>query len=189
LILVVGALLAACGSSSSGSGSTAATTNTSSAAASTGSGPNSARGAALRKCLAQHGVTLPARPGGARRRPNGTPPAGGGLFGGGGGAGNRFANNPKLAAAFRACGGFAFRGGQRRFQISHATITKFVACVRAHGFAAMPSPNFSGKGPVLPASIRTNPKFLSASKACANLLVRPGAGAAPPSGTGSTASS
>ena len=48
-----------------------------------------------------------------------------------------------------------------------------MACVRKHGFAAMPSPNFSGKGPVFPASIRTNKQFVAASKSCASLLVRP----------------
>jgi hypothetical protein len=179
---LVSAVLSACGSSSSTTSSTTTTT------ASTAAGTNAARRAALRTCLAKHGVTLPSRPPGAgNNRPrNGTPPAGGGLFfGGGGGAnGNRFANNPKLAAAFRACGGQAFRGGQRRFQLSHTAITKFVACVRKHGFAAMPSPNFSGKGPVFPASIRTNKKFVAASRACANLLVAPGA--PPPAGSSST---
>jgi len=173
ITLLAGALLAACGSSSSGSTtSTSTTSSTGSAAASTGAG--SARGAALRQCLAQHGVTLPSRPPGSRPRTGGTPGAGGGLFGGGGGG--RFANNPKLAAAFRACGG-SFRGG-RRFQLSHTAVTNFVTCVRAHGYQAMPNPNFSGKGPVFPASIRTNKQFLSASKSCANLLVRPGAGGA-----------
>jgi hypothetical protein len=183
---LAGALLSACGSSSSGSSTTSSTSKTT---ASTASGTNSARRAALRTCLAKHGVTLPSRPpgSGTGRRPNGTPPAGGGLFfGGGGGAnGNRFANNPKLAAAFRACGGQAFGGGGRRFQLSHTAITNFVACVRKHGFAAMPSPNFSGNGkPVFPASIRTNKQFVAASKACANLLVAPGA--RPPAGSSST---
>jgi hypothetical protein len=51
----------------------------------------------------------------------------------------------------------------------------------------MPKPNFSGKGPVFPASIRTNPKFVAASKACASLLVRPRS--APSGGTSTTSSS
>jgi hypothetical protein len=38
---------------------------------------------------------------------------------------------------------------------------------------------------VFPPSIRTDPKFIAASKACANLLVRPGAGG---TGTSTTAS-
>jgi hypothetical protein len=168
-LVLAGALLSACGSSS--------VTTSSTTTASTASGTNAARRAALRTCLAKHGVTLPSRPpGSGNRPPNGAPPAGGGLFfGGGGGAGRGFANNPKLAAAFRACGGANFRGGQRRFQPSHRAINNFVACVRKHGFAAMPSPNFSGQGPVFPASIRTNKQFVAASRSCANLLVRPGA--------------
>jgi hypothetical protein len=184
-LMLTGALLAACGSSSSASSSTGSTSSTKTTAA-TGTGANATRRAALRTCLAKHGVTLPAR------RPGAGPPAGGGaggggagggLFGAGGGGGagggaggggvGRLAANPKFAAAFRACGGASgFGTGGRRFQLSHAAITKFVTCVRQHGFN-MPNPKFSG-GPVFPASIRSNPKFVSASKACASLLVRGG---------------
>ncbi len=185
-VALTGLLLAACGSSSSGSSSSTSNTTNPTANASATSGSTTARRAALRKCLAQHGVTLPSRPAGGGTPGGGAPPgagngappgagngappgAGGGLFGGGGARG--FANNPKLAAAFRACGGAAFRGA-RRFQISHTAITKFVTCVRQHGFPSMPSPNFSG-GPVFPTSIRTNSKFVAASRSCASLLVRP----------------
>lgn len=184
-VLAAGALLGACGSSSSASSTSSSSSSSTSTAAAGAGGPNAARRTALRKCLAQHGVTLPSRPAGSRPPGSGqgAPGAGGGLFGGGGGAGaNRFANNPKLAAAFRACGGANFGGGARRFQLSHTAITNFVACVRKHGYPSMPSPNFSGKGPVLPASIRTNKQFLSASKSCASLLVRPRANGAPPGG-------
>jgi hypothetical protein len=177
-LLLTGALLAACGSSSSSSSSTtsASASNTTAASA---TGANATRRAALRACLAKHGVTLPARRSGTGPPAGGGGGGGGGLFGAGGGA-NRFANNPKFAAALRACGGTAVRPGQtRRFQLSHAAITKFVTCVRQHGFN-MPSPNFSGKGAVFPASIRTNPKFLTASKACASLLVPGGSGGSPP---------
>jgi hypothetical protein len=121
-------------------------------------------------------VTLPARrprsaspPQGA---PQGGPPPGGGFFGGGGGSGpGGPANNPKLAAAIKACGGANLRPG-RRFRLSQTRVNAYVACVRKHGYN-LPKPNFSGKGPVFPSSIRSNPKFQAASKACQNLLVRP----------------
>jgi hypothetical protein len=40
----------------------------------------------------------------------------------------------------------------------------------------MPAPNFSGKGAVFPANIRSNAKFQAASRACQNLLVPPRGG-------------
>ena len=134
---------------------------------------------ALAACLKQHGVTLPARPPGAR---GGPPPGSGttprkGFFGRGGG----FANNPKLRAAFQACGArFGFGGGQR-FRLSRAAITKYVTCVRQHGYN-LPTPNFSGKGPVFPSNIRGNTKFQAASRACQNRLVPPGGGTSTTSG-------
>ena len=99
-----------------------------------------------------------------------------GLFGGGGG----FAANPKLRAAFQACGArFGFGGGQGfRARLSHTTITKYVTCVRQHGYN-LPNPNFSGKGPMFPANIRNNAKFQAASRACQSLLAPPR-----PSGSG-----
>jgi hypothetical protein len=181
-------LLAACGSSPS---STSSTASSSSAAAATAGGLNRTK---LVACLKQHGVTLPARPAGARRR---TPGAGGyggygggapGVFGGGGagagraGAGGPFANNPKFRAALQACGGGAFRG--RRTSLNHAAVTKFAACVGRHGYK-LPAPNFSGTGPVFPAKIATDKKFQAASRACASLL-RP---TAPGSGSGTSAGS
>ena len=175
-VLLSGCLVAACGSSSSSNSSSG---STSTAVAAAGGPPSTATRSALRTCLRQHGVNLPARPGGFRRRdgshggngaqggPSGGPPAGGGFFGGGGGPGARFRNNPKMAAAFKACGRRAFP--RRRFALSHAAINKFVTCVRQHGYN-MPKPNFSGNGPVFPASIRTNSKFQMASRSCARLL-------------------
>jgi hypothetical protein len=192
--LALGLLLAACGSASSSStsanaGSSGTTTTTAGAGA-----PNSAQRTKLVACLKQHGVTLPARPAGAP----GGPPAGGGtgttgtgtgttgtggpprgFFGGGG----RFANNPKLRAAFQACGAqFGFRGGGAfRERVSRTNIAKYVTCVRQHGYN-LPSPNFSGKGPIFPANIRSNAKFQAASRACQSLLVPPR-----PGGTSTTA--
>ena len=173
---------------SSGSGNT--TTTTASAAAG-GSGISSRR-AALVACLKQHGVTLPARPPGA----GGGAPGGGtgttgtngtgttprrGFFGGGG----PFAANPKMRAALQACGArFGFGGGGRfRGTLARANVTKYVTCVRQHGYN-LPNPNFSGKGPVFPSNIRSNAKFQAASRACQSLLVPPR-----PSGSGSGAGS
>jgi hypothetical protein len=182
-VLAVSALLAACGSSSSSSASASSSSPTATTApAGAAAGAGRARGAALRACLKAHGVTLPNRRPGTGRPPGGTP--GGGLFGGGGG---RFAANPKLRAALQACGArFGFRGGAGRFRPSTQRVSAFVACVRKHGYP-MPSPNLSGTGPVFPASIRTDPKFIAAAKPCESLLVPPGGAAgAPPAGTSTT---
>jgi hypothetical protein len=176
--------LAACGSSSTSSASSSSSGSLSSAgAAATGGQANRAK---LAACLKQHGVTLPSRPAGANRRPpagaGGYGGGGPGVFGGGGaGGGGRF-NNPKFRAAFQACGagqGAPGRGGA----FNHAAVTKFVTCVRQHGYN-LPAPNFTGKGSVFPANIAANKKFQAASRACAaDLRPRPGAGAggAPPS--------
>lgn len=158
-VLVTGCGIAACGSSSSSS------STTSSSAAASSSGSTTARRAALIACLRSHGVNLPSRPGGFRGRPPsggaGTGAGGPRFFGGG-------APNPKLQAAFKACG--ANFGRRGRFpRISHPAIQKYVACVRQHGYN-LPNPNLSGHGPVFPASIRSNPKFQSASRPCQRLL-------------------
>jgi len=177
--------LAACGSSSS----TSSASSSASAAAATGS---SAARTKLTACLKAHGVTLPTRPAGTRPAgagAYGAPGAGGapgGFFGGGGaGARGRF-SNPKFQAAFRACGGTAFRGGafRRRFTFSHAAVDKFVTCVRQHGYD-LPAPNFSGTGPIFPAKIEANAKFQTASRACASDLRPAGAGTGAGSGAGS----
>jgi hypothetical protein len=194
IALALSCLVAACGSASSSSttgsaGASSSSSTTASASTGAGGGANSARRAQLVACLKQHGVTLPSRPAGAPSGGGGTGtgtgtgttgsgrPPGGGFFGGG--AGGRFANNPKLQAAFKACGAnFGFRrGGNFTGRISHTTITKYVDCVRQHGYN-LPNPNFSGKGSVFPANIRTNQKFLTASKACQSILVpaRPAGG-------------
>jgi hypothetical protein len=201
LALALGCLIAACGSASSSSSTTgsagASSSSTTTSAASGAPGGTSARRTALVACLKSHGVTLPSRPagappgGGTGTGTTGTGttgtggPPGGGFFGGGaGGGGRRFANNPKLLAAFKACGAnFGFRRGNFAGRISHTTITKYVDCVRQHGYN-LPNPNFSGKGSVFPSNIRTNPKFVAASKACQSILVpaRPSGGTSTNSG-------
>jgi hypothetical protein len=201
--------IAACGSSSnnsSGSGSGSSTTASTTATTSTIAGNLQARRAALASCLKAHGVTLPTngrfgpgggRPPGAGTNPTGVP--GRGLFGGGGngGAGGAggpgspggFLSNPRTRAAFQACApqfGRGFGNGRfRRAQLSHTAINNFVACVRKNGFN-MPAPNFSGTGGVFPANIRTNPKFVSAAKACASILVPPRPAGGTAQGTSTT---
>jgi hypothetical protein len=195
VVLALGCLIAACGSGGSSSAGTSSGTTTASAASGGASGrANPARRADLVACLKQHGVTLPSRPpgegaagGGAGGGAGGAAGGGAGAAGGGGtgttgratggglfGGGGAFANNPKLRSAFQACGAqFGFRGGGAfRARLSRATITKYVTCVRQHGYN-LPDPNFSGKGPVFPANIRNNAKFQAASRACQSLLVPP----------------
>ena len=173
-------LLSACGSSSSSSSSTAA------------SASGSSRRTALAACLKQHGVSFPARRGGPYGGPPGAgpgagapggapppggapsqrrPPAGGFFFGGG-------PRSTKFRAALKACGANFPAGQRRRPRFTKTTLTKFVACVRQHGYN-LPTPNTSGTGPVFPSGIQTKPKFITASRACASLL-------RPPSGSGST---
>ena len=208
--LLTGLALAACGSSGS--------TNSAASAAAGGSAASGATGArgALATCLKAHGVTLPAgfgrfrrgvtgasgafRPGAAGGPPGGPGANGGGfLFGagrpggatGGRGFAGRFANNPRLAAAFQACAG-SFRG---RFNPGNAAqfrarrqqvVNQFIACVKQHGFTDVPTPNFSGSGPVFPLALEKNKKFLAAAKSCTSLLRFGGAagpgGGAPPGG-------
>jgi hypothetical protein len=158
--------IAACGSSSSTSTAVASASSTTS---SSGSGGFAARRAALVACLKSHGVTLPARPAGAVAPGSGTATTAGA------GAGGFFRNNPNAQTAFRACGAnFGFRGRGRFGRVSHQAIQNYVTCIRQHGYSKMPNPNFSGKGPIFPASIRSNPHFQAASRSCQNLLVRPG---------------
>jgi hypothetical protein len=190
VLAVVG--LSACGSSASSS-----STSTRAAAL-----PQSTAGRAkLVACLKQHGVTLPSRfrgPGaGGPPRTGRVPGAGaggpGGLFNGGSGAGGRFRANPKLAQAFRACGGGAFRrfGDRAALRARRAAaIQSFVACVDRHGFK-LPSPNLNGPGPVFSTRLQTNRRFLAAAKPCTALLRAsgppPGAPGAPaPAGPASS---
>ena len=167
-ITALAVLLAACGSSSSSSTS------------SSGSSPGAKSGnrTALTACLRKHGVTLPAGgkiPGGGTPPPAGAgagtaptgakPPAGAP----GGGAGGT-----KLQSALKACGAkFPARPGSAGF--SHQAIQKYVTCVRQHGYN-LPSANFSGRGSVFPSSVRSNPKFKAASRACQSLLTPKGGG-------------
>ena len=100
--------------------------------------------------------------------------------GAGPGAGGGRFNNPKLRAAFKACGATAGFRGRGNFRPSSAAITKFAACVRQHGYT-LPTANLTGKGPVYPVSIERNAKFQAASRSCQSLL-RPAGAGGPPGG-------
>jgi len=184
-VALAGLMVAACGSSSNTGSATPTSSSAGGGAGGSGTtrGANSAARSRFAACLKAHGVTLPPRPAGARRRP----PAGYGgyggsggsragapgfFFGGGGGNGSGAAgagrfDNPKFRAALQACGGGRFP--QRRVTQSRAAVNRFAACVKQHGYT-LPAPNFSGKGPIFPASIARTKKFQAASKACASEL-------------------
>ncbi len=173
--LIFGLGVAACGSSANSTTKAADTTTTT----------KSTSRATLIACLKSHGVTLPNNgqfgpgaggfngttptgppPTGSSGAPAGGPPSGAGAAFGGG--------NSKFATAIRDCGGsragrFA-AGAPGSFQLSHTRIDAYVTCVKQHGYD-LPKPNFSGKGPIFPASIQTNPKFQAASKTCRTILV------------------
>jgi hypothetical protein len=55
--------------------------------------------------------------------------------------------------------------------------------VKQHGYN-LPAPNFSGKGPIFPATIAGDKKFRAAARTCASDLRPSGAGAPPGSGAG-----
>ena len=169
--LATSALIGACGSSSSSSTSS----STAAASASSASGTNRA---ALMACLRKHGITLPAGAGapGGGAPGGGAPPSGGSGAPAGGSPPSGLpggANGAKLQAAFKACGA-NFPARRSGAALPGQTIQKYVTCVRQHGYK-LPNPNFSGNGPVFPASIRSNAKFQAASRACQNLLAPAGA--------------
>jgi hypothetical protein len=172
LILLVAA--AGCGSSSGGSNGTTTT-----AAAN--------RRDQVAECLRKQGVTLPSRPGNGPSGPTGPRGAGAGgfLFGGGNGAGAGQAD-PKFQAAAKKCGLNFNRNPQGRITDNpqfKQSITKFAACVRKNGYD-LPSPNFSGNGPVFSASKvnRDDPKFVKAAQKCQSLLAALGRGPTGPGG-------
>jgi hypothetical protein len=179
-VIALAALVSACGS-------TAGSKTSSSASASANAGANRA---ALVACLRKHGVNLPA--GGAASAGGapgaGTPPTGSGAAPPAGGAGGTppsgfpggGAGGSKLQAAFKACGAKFPSRAQGAGNFSNQTIQRYVTCVRQHGYH-LPNPNFSGKGSVFPASVRSNSKFKTASRACQSLLRPTGATNAPTS--------
>jgi hypothetical protein len=200
LIAIAGAslALAACGSSSSGGGASSTTTT---AAAAGAQGARGTQGAAFQKfqdCLKDNGVTLPTRgqrPGGNGGGGNGYgPPAGGTSTDGappaGAGAGGGFANNPKFAAAMKACAklrpqglGAGRRGGPgggRFQQQSIKAFTPYLNCLKAAGLDVKISDGFNA----LRNLKRDDPKVQAALKSCQSKIpARPQASSTAPSGT------
>lgn len=180
-VIAASGLIAACGSASSTSSSTSTAVASASSTGASTSGSATARRTALEACLKSHGVTLPARPPGGFRSASGTTGTSTTSGAGGAGAGGFF-RNPKMQAALKACGANfgGFGGGRFLGRVSHTAIENYATCLRQHG-VNVPAPNFSGKGPTFPSSIRSNAKFPAASQACQHLLVPNRAG-----GTGTT---
>ncbi|MCW2993448.1 MAG: hypothetical protein JWQ18_943 [Conexibacter sp.] len=190
--------LVACGSSSSGS-SSAGTGTTSTTAA---GGNQSAAFQKFQDCLKQNGVTLPSRgqrqggagrgygpPPGAGTGTNATPPAGGtgtppaGAPGAGAGFG---ANNPKMAAAMKACAklrpqglGAGRRTGGAGAQQSIKAFTPYLTCLKAKGLDVKVSDGFNA----LRNLKQSDPKVQAALKSCQSKIpARPTA----PRGTSTT---
>lgn len=157
MTLAAALLISACGG---GGKSASASGTTTTVKGSTGSGQS----AALRDCLKQHGVTLPAGFGGG----NGTPPSGGtpGSFPAGGTPGSLPAgvDAQKLQSAFQACGGTGggFPGGGRNSQALQA----YTACLGDHG-VKVPDRTASSTPPTFD---RNSSTFIAANKVCAALL-------------------
>jgi hypothetical protein len=170
----LGLLLTACSS-----GGSATTTTTTSAGKTTGGASLSA----YRQCLSKHGVTLPnfsgrgTPPSGAGGAPEGgTPPSGTGGPPGGGG----FSNNPKFAAAAKACASVEPKGGFGGFGggANGANSTAFAAyrnCLKLHG-VTLPSGTSGSPTSTVDTS---SAAYQAAQTACASL--RPSAGSTPSS--------
>jgi hypothetical protein len=175
--------LVACGSSSSGGGSAASTSTTAAA------GTQSAAFQKYQACLKDNGVTLPNR--GARGNGGGGgngygPPAGGP----GAGAGGGFADNPKLAAAVKACaklrpqGLGAGRGGPggARGQQSIKAFTPYLDCLKAAGLDVKVADGFNA----LRDLERDDPKVQAALASCRSKIPqRPQASTTTPPSTSS----
>jgi hypothetical protein len=173
-LVAVAVVVAGCGSSSSASpaAATTATGTTGTTTTPGGGGPNGAGFQAYRDCLTAHGVTLPARPGGAGGGPPGggrprtsttAPPAGGGQ---GQGRGGFFGNlTPKQRQAMTACqskrpaGGFGRGGGAGGGGNGPANgaLAKYTACLKSHGVT-------------FGSTSSSSPAFAKATAACKTLL-------------------
>jgi hypothetical protein len=157
-VLTLGAALAVAACGGGGSSSASGTTTTVKGNAAAG------QSAALRNCLKQHGVTLPAGFGGG----NGAPPSGGtpGSFPAGGTPGSLpgGVDAQKLQSAFQACGGSGggFPGGGQNGQALQA----YTSCLSDHG-VKVPKRTGSSTPPTLD---RNSSTFLAANKVCAALL-------------------
>jgi hypothetical protein len=135
------------------------------------SGSAKGNGLAFSQCMRQHGITNFPDPGS-----NGGITVNGGI--------GLDPNNPKFLAASEACKSLLPNGGQpdpaEQAAMQQAAL-KFSQCMRAHGIADFPDPQFSNGGHgmsiQLPSSIKFNsPQLQAAQKACQALLPKPGGG-------------
>jgi hypothetical protein len=138
----------------------------------------------LSACMKQHGIDLPDRPAGGQGGTPGPDQASGAPSPAGGPRLPEGVTQEEFQAAIKACGGFRGSGAGRRpgGRVDAKAVRSYVACVERHGYA-MPTPNTSGKGPVLDQSKvdRTDPAFVKANAQCERLLGPPAA--AQPSAT------
>lgn len=170
LAILTLALAACAGTSAPGVASLKSSTATSSASSAGGKGGSAL---AFAQCMRQHGVTNFPDPG-----------SGGNLkITGGNGLDP---NSPTFQAAQTACQSLLPNGGQpdpsQQAAFQQAAL-QFSQCMRAHGIANFPDPQFSsgsGGGGVrlqLPSGIDPNsPQFKNAQQACQSLLPRPSGG-------------
>lgn len=99
----------------------------------------------------------------------------------GSGNGARPGASARVQAALKGCGATS-RAPITSTPAFRASVVKYVACVRKHGYP-LPSPKFSGRGAGFSQRIQTNPKFKTASNSCQDLLAT-GDGQPPATGPG-----
>jgi hypothetical protein len=171
LAIAVGALalvLVACGGGSPGVANLG-----SSAASPSASGSNAKNALAFSQCMRAHGVSNFPDPGAS----------GGITVTGNGGKGGLNPSDPNFQAAQNACKSLLPNGGQispAQQEAFQAAALKFSQCMRAHGIAGFPDPQFSGGGVgiTLPSSVNPkSPQFEAAQQACQSLLPKPNGGA------------
>jgi hypothetical protein len=210
LALVAGVCIAACGSSST-TKTTAATASATTASASNTKLTACLKSKGVTLPSRGAGGGFPGRgsaTAGGTSTTAGGPPSGGVPSGSGAGApsgnfkpgkgatrgGGFFGGNSKTAKAISACDKqlgiketHTFAGGASgagRTVPSTATLTKFVACIRTHGYAAMPeaSKSTSAGSGFFPKSVESNAAFKKALPSCESLLQT----ATPQAGTSTT---
>jgi len=175
IALLAVAVLAACGSSSKNPTATASASSSPSTAQTPSGAGN--RFLALRECLKQNGVNLPARKAGGLRGfqlPNGVSRS------------QYEAALKKCGGGFRGLGGTRAREALRNSPAFRAALEKFAACMRESG-VKLPPVNTTGSGPLFNITgINTSSaKFKAGLARCRPQLAavlpnRPGAAGTPP---------
>ena len=192
LLMALGALpllLTACGGGGANAGASSSSSTTTGGSSGTS---NRARDtSAFRKCLSDHGVTLPSGnfggPPGGGDGANGSPPnpgANGGPPQGGFPGGN----NPKFQEAMNACRSKLPSGRRGGFGRNSQAFQAYTSCLKDHG-VTVPSGGSGatgGSGSASPGALRnlqSDPKFIAANKTCQALLPARNGGNGPTSTT------